>query len=105
MNIDLGGLHSLPNGQGPVSVFHAILMQIMVSWGEQQDGAVLKDQKLLYRVRQKLEAAVKTQDTRLVLEKDEYDFVDKCRNEAKLDVKANEAIIRVNNLIDKATSN
>lgn len=103
MNVDIGGL-TLPDSQGPTSVFFSILMQIMIMWGEQQGGAVMKDQKILYRIRQKLEAAVKTLDTRLVLDQEEYDFVNKCRTEAKLDFKANEAIIRVSDLVEKAVA-
>lgn len=102
MEIDTTGLHTAGGASGSVAIFQLMLMQIMLGWGEQQKGGTLKEQRILFRIRKKLEGAVKTNDTRLILEQDEYDFVETCRNEARLDFKANEALMRVNDLLDKA---
>jgi hypothetical protein len=104
MNMDITGLHSLPNDQGAVAIFHIMVMQIMMAWGKQEGGGNLKYQRLFYRIRTKLEAATKTQDTRLILEQDEFDFLELCRTDSKLDFQANEAIMRVNAMIDAAVT-
>ena len=102
MELTLDRLHNVPEGSGPVHICYMMMLQMMIAWGDQQGGAKIGDQKLLYRVRNKMEAAVKTNDTGIILEKDEFAFVLTCRDEAKLDMKANEALIRMSDLIDAA---
>ena len=105
MGMTLDGLHGYPEGSTGEKVFYMMIMQFLMLWGQQSKGATLKDQKMFYKIRKAMDEAIKTKDASFNLEPEEFDFLDKVRVEVKLDLEANEAVIRVNEQIDKAVTN
>jgi hypothetical protein len=105
LNISLDGLHGYPGGSTPAQVFQMMMMQFMLAWSKQGLGSILADQRMFFKVRKAMEDAIKVGDTTFNLEPEEYAFIDKVRHEVKLEFEANEAIMRVNEQLDKAREN
>lgn len=103
MTPDLDGLHTLPEGmKGPIGVFYAIVIQAVVKWGEDKKGMVWKEQVIFRQIRFKMEEGMNTNDPKLRLTHDEYEFLTDVWKEAKLSPQTNEALYRVGVLIMSA---
>ena|SRR3989338_3436994 len=102
MKLDLTSLTNVPEGRGPTFVFMLMIVQMVQAWGDQNVGGDMKQQKVFHRIREKIDQAMTVKEEVIVLNKEEFDFLDKCSNEAKLSFAANEALIRVRRLIEEA---
>lgn len=105
MTMDLTTLHGYPEGSSPEQVFHLMLLQVFMSWAKQNQGVDYKSQKMFYKIRKAMEEALKVKDKSFNLGVEEFEFLNKARNEVKMDLEANEAIMRVNEKIDQAQEN
>ena len=75
-------------------------MRVVVTPGRRS-----QNQKMFFKIRTQMENAIKSKDHSFNLEIDEMQFLDMARSEVKLDFEANEAVVRVNEQIDKAIKN
>ena len=102
LTMSLEGLSEVPQGRTPQQVAYELIINIVVLWGKQLGGGTLAEHKLLRGIRKAFEEALKTKDDSVRISEEEFLFLNKCRHEGRTDFLANEAIFRVNELIDQA---
>ena len=101
LTISLTDLQSLPT-QDSIFVVTSMLMQMIIGYGKKNEGLSYSDQKTFYNIRYKFDEANKTKDPLVILSKEEFIFIDKCRRLGKTLPTANEAVIRIGDLLDIA---
>jgi len=100
MTPNLDGLHSLPEGvKGPIGVFFSVMVQAFVKWGKDKNGMVWEEQAQFRQIRAKMEACMNTNEVKLRLTPEEYQYITQVLKEAKLDPTANEVVYRVGSLV------
>ena len=100
MSVNVDGLHSLPDGvKGPIGVFFSVVVQAFVKWGKDKNGMVWEEQAQFRQIRAKMEACMNTNEVKLRLTPEEYQYLTQVFKEAKLDPTANEVVYRVGGLI------
>ncbi len=102
LEISTDKLHGLPPNSGPATLVYGMLVTMMCNRGDQLGGYAYEDQKMLYRVRTAIERVVKTQETSVILDSEEFAFLDAGKREGRVEPKSNEAAIRVYKVIEDA---
>lgn len=102
LEISMEKLTGLPSNSGPANICYGMFVQMMVNRGKQNGGYDFAQQRMLYRVRTAIEAVVKTQETEVILDREEFEFLDFARREAKMEPESNEAVIRIGTILDDA---
>jgi len=100
LDISLDGL--MAGEQTPTELFCMWIMNGVFEYGEQAGGLNRKEQRVFWRVRQKVEDTNKVKDEQIEFEQDEFLFLDHCFEEGRFSPKANELINRITEKFDDA---
>jgi len=104
LNIDLDGLEGIPEDQGPAEIARNWLIRGIIDYSEQSKGLLIAHHIQAKRIRDLMEAAVKTDSQKVELEPEDYRFLKMCWEQSKKTMHANEVIVRVNGILTDAQS-
>lgn len=96
MNISLEGLQNVPSGVAAPDIFINIAINAITSEGKKKGGLRMDEHSKLYRIRQDLLNAIKTQETiRAKLGYEEFKYLMKMWNQHTPEPQTNEIVMRV----------
>ncbi len=112
MNISIDGLQNAPKEIKSAEMFISVVIGSIITVGKQKTphgtikGLPMPDQRRLYRVRNDLANASKTEEShRAKVEYEDFRFVMKCWNEHNPDPQGNELVMRVDEKLQEAIKN
>lgn len=104
LEIDLEGLEGIPEDQGPAEIARNWMIRGIIDYSEQSKGLLIQHHIQAKRIRDLMEAAVKTETKELELEQEDFRFLKMCWEQSRKTMHANEVIVRVNSILTEAQS-